>query len=370
VVPFSIPSPPPEWKELRFPIGEWLHGILPFVPEDFALRVTMYAVFIIAGIVAAVLIANARLSKRGGEPWIMLDISLWAVIVGIIGARFYHVLTHPDDYFGPGKNVLNPFEPGSIWAIWEGGGAIFGSLIGGALGVYIGCRFAGLRFWSVADAIAPGLLVAQALGRLGNWFNQELFGLPTDLPWGLVIDRPNAAIPVGIGEDVLFHPTFLYELIWNLVGFGLIIVVTNAISFRRSETWPWSISPIWLSFQRRDFWQWGKVLGLYLVWYGLGRAWFESIRLDPSETFLGLRSNVWAALFAVVLGLVIIIVQSRRHPGVEPSVYLPGREWKPASAVDSEDTYSDTDDSVPEDGGDGAANESGPISTEAAATSR
>ena len=97
-----------------------------------------------------------RLTKRGGEPWIILDISLWAVVFGIIGARFYHVLTHPDDYFGPGKNVWNPFEPGSIWAIWEGGGAIFGSLIGGALGVYIGCRIAGLRFWSVADAIAPG----------------------------------------------------------------------------------------------------------------------------------------------------------------------------------------------------------------------
>ncbi len=106
------------------------------------------------------------------------------------------------------------------------------------------------------------------------------------------------------------------------------------------------------------------MLGLYLIWYGLGRAWFESIRLDPSETFLGIRSNVWAALLAIVLGLVIIVVQTRRHPGVEPSVYVPGREWKPASAVDSEDTYSDTDEP-----GDGAADDSGQITTEAAATS-
>ena len=149
-----------------------------------------YALVILVGIVAAVLIANARLTRRGAEPWVIVDVGIWAVLLGIIGARLYHVFTHPDDYFGPGKNVWNPFEPGSIWAIWEGGVAIFGALIGGAIGVWIGCRITGLRFWSVADALAPGLLVAQAFGRLGNWFNQELFGLPTDLPWGLEIDRP------------------------------------------------------------------------------------------------------------------------------------------------------------------------------------
>jgi prolipoprotein diacylglyceryl transferase len=364
VVPFSIPSPPPEWKEFHIPIGEWLHGILPFVPGDFTVRVTMYAICIILGIVAAVLITNARLTKRGAEPWIILDIALWAVVLGIIAARLYHVFTHPTDYFGPDKEFLR------IFFIWEGGNAIFGSLIGGAIGVLIACRIAGLRFWSVADALAPALLIAQAIGRLGNWFNQELFGLPTDLPWGLEIDRPNPAIPTGIPDDVLFHPTFLYELIWNLVGFAIIIVITERIVFYKAEKWPASMSPVWLRFERRDQWQWGKVLGLYLIWYGLGRAWFESIRLDPSETFLGVRSNVWAAVAAFVLGIIIIVVQTRRHPGVEPSVYVPGREWKPEAALDSEDTYSDSDDSVPEDSGDEAANESGPISTEAAATSR
>jgi prolipoprotein diacylglyceryl transferase len=334
--PISIPSPSPEWQQLTIPYGEWLHAVIPAVDPSLSLRITTYAIVIIIGIFAAVVIANRRLTRRGAEPWVIVDVGIWAVVLGIIGARLYHVATHPGDYFGPGhEDWWNPLAEGNIWAIWQGGGAIFGALIGGALGVWIGCRFTGLRFWSVADAIAPGLLVAQAFGRLGNWFNQELFGLPTDLPWGLVIDRPNPAIPNGIGDDVLFHPTFLYEILWNLAGFVLIIIITEQI--RRV---PGKLLP---SFTRKNFWQWGKVLGLYLIWYGAGRTWFESIRLDPSETFFGIRSNVWTALAAVVLGLVILIVQSRRHPGIEPDVYLPGRRPEAQAAVDSEDTYSDSD---------------------------
>ena len=227
----------------------------------------------------------------------MLDISLWAVVVGIIGARFYHVLTHPDDYFGPGKNVWNPFEPGSIWAIWEGGGAIFGSLIGGAIGVYIGCRFAGLRFWSVADAIAPGLLVAQALGRLGNWFNQELFGLPTDLPWGLEIDRPNAGDPDrhrrrrAVPPDVPLRDD----------------LEPGRVRAHHPDHQPHPLQPLRevagehladLAALHRDATSGSGARCSACTSSGtaLGRAWFESIRLDPSETFLGIRSNVWAAL--------------------------------------------------------------------------
>ena len=333
--PISIPSPSSDWQQIHIPFGEWLHAIIPAVDPTLSLRITSYALVIIVGIFAAVLIANARLTRRGAEPWVIVDVGIWAVVLGIIGARLYHVITHPGDYFGPGKNVWNPFEPGSIWAIWEGGGAIFGALIAGAFGVWIGCRITGLRFWSVADAIAPGLLVAQAFGRLGNWFNQELFGLPTDLPWGLEIDRPNPAIPNGIADDVLFHPTFLYEILWNLAGFVLIILITEHI--RRV---PGKLLP---ALESKTWWQWGKVLGLYLIWYGVGRAWFESIRLDPSETFLGIRSNVWTALAAIVLGIVILIVQTRRHTGAEPDVYLPGRRPEASAAVDSEDTYSDSD---------------------------
>ncbi|BDZ38294.1 hypothetical protein GCM10025863_09080 [Microbacterium suwonense] len=178
-VPASIPSPPVS----TFPI--------------FGLTIHYYALCIIAGIIAATLITNHRLTKRGAEKWVVIDIAILAVPLAIIGARIFHVLTHPNFYFGPGRNTWNPFEPGSVWAIWEGGIAIFGALLGGAVGAYLGCRWTGIRFWTFADALAPGLLLAQAMGRFGNWFNHELFGLPTDLPWGLEIESTNPAFPLG-----------------------------------------------------------------------------------------------------------------------------------------------------------------------------
>jgi prolipoprotein diacylglyceryl transferase len=241
---------------------------------------------------------------RGAENWIVLDVILFAIPIGIVGARIYHVLTHPGDYF---------YEGADLWRtlyIWEGGNAIFGSLLGGAVGALIGARFAGLKFWSFADALAPGLLVAQALGRLGNWFNNELFGLPTTLPWGLEIQPSNPAFPVGLPAGTLFHPTFLYEMIWNLLGVVAIVVLERRLSLR-----------------------WGRAFGLYLIWYGVGRSIFETIRIDPSGTLFGVRTNVWGALFAVLIGIIIIVVQGRRHPGAEESVYLPGRS--PAERKDS-----------------------------------
>ncbi|MEJ1087541.1 prolipoprotein diacylglyceryl transferase [Microbacterium sp. Mu-80] len=298
-VPASIPSPPVSY----FQIGP--------------LTIRFYALCIIAGIVAAVLLTNHRLTKRGAEKWVVIDIAIIAVPLGIIGARIFHVLTHPDFYFGPGKNTWNPFEPGSVWAIWEGGIAIFGALLGGAVGAWLGCKWTGIRFWTFADALAPGLLLAQAMGRFGNWFNHELFGLPTDLPWGLEIESDNPAFPPGLAEGTLFHPTFLYEVLWN--GLGVIVLLWAGAKLRL---------------------QWGKLFALYLVWYSAGRIVWESIRIDPSEIILGLRSNVWAAIIGVVVGIVIMIVQTRRHPGVELSPYVPGRE--PASAdVQSQDYPSD-----------------------------
>lgn len=307
----SIPSPGPEWQQIPIDIFG-LHW-----------RIQTYAIMILIGIVIAALWTSRRLTKRGAEPGVILDILLWAVVLGIIGARLYHVFTHPTDYFFPGANLWN------VFAIWEGGNAIFGSLIGGAIGIWIACRISGLRFWSVADALAPGLLLAQAIGRLGNYFNQELFGLPTNLPWGLQIDAGNKAIPVGLPDHTLFQPLFLYEIIWNVIGVVIILFL-----------------------ERRFRLQWGKTLAVYLVWYGLGRSYLESIRIDPSEfSFLGIPSNVWAAFAAVVLGVVIFIVQSRRHPGLEPSVYRPGREWvRPDAEVDSDDTDSDDEDFVDGDG--------------------
>ena len=305
IAPFSIPSP--DWDGFEIPLP-W--GVL---------SVHAYALCILLGIIFATIITSRRLTKRGAEPGVVLDIALWAVPLGIIGARFYHVFTHPGDYFYEGANVWNPFEPGAIWNIWEGGNAIYGSLIGGAIGVFIGCRMTGIRFLSFADALAPGLLVAQATGRLGNWFNHELFGLPTDVPWGLEIESDNPAFPPGLADGTLFHPTFLYEVIWN--GIGVLVL-------------------LWLG--RNLYFQWGRLFAVYLIWYSAGRIVWESIRIDPSEIILGLRSNVWAAIIGVVVGIVILIVQTRRHPGREASVYQPGYSRKDVDAdVQSQDNPSD-----------------------------
>ncbi len=309
IAPLSIPSPDYEWQIWEINLFGW------------QLNIHMYALCILVGIILAVIITSRRMTKRGAEPGVVLDIALWAVPLGIIGARIYHVLTHPDDYFFAGANIWNPFQPGAIWNIWEGGNAIYGALIGGAVGVWIGCRMTGIRFWSFADALAPGLLVAQAAGRLGNWFNHELFGMPTDLPWGLEIESGNAAFPAGLAEGTLFHPTFLYEIIWNLAGAALIILLERRINLR-----------------------WGKAFAVYLIWYGLGRSFFEAIRVDPSEMFLGVRVNVWASWAAVILGIVLFLLQRRRHTGDEPTPYVPGREWKgPDAEVDSDETESDSD---------------------------
>ena len=282
------------------------------------LRIHIYALCIITGIIIAVLLTNHRLTKRGAEPWVVIDIALLAVPLAIIAARIYHVVTHWDFYFGEGANPL------SALYIWEGGIAIYGALIGGAVGAWLGCRWTGIRFWTFADALAPGLLLAQAIGRFGNWFNQELFGLPTDVPWGLEIDYPNPAWPIGLPEGTLFHPTFLYEVLWN--GLGVLVLLWVGARFRL---------------------QWGRLFALYLIWYSAGRIVWESIRIDPSDIFLGIRTNVWAAIAGVVLGLVIFFVQKRRHPGYEPSPYVPGREWTPEGAVQSQDTDDFVDVSEP-----------------------
>ncbi|MFM5905870.1 MAG: prolipoprotein diacylglyceryl transferase [Micrococcales bacterium] len=260
-------------------------------------QIRFYALFIIVGIVVAIWISAARLKARGGSSGAAVDIAIWAVPFGIVGGRIFHVLTHFTDYFGAGKNPLEALY------IWQGGLAIYGALILGAVGAYIGCRQAGIRFMSYLDALAPGLLLAQAIGRWGNYFNNELFGVPTDLPWGLEISADNPAYPVGLPAGESFHPAFLYESLWSVLGVFLILWVDR-------------------KFQPR----WGRLFGMYLVYYSFGRIFIESIRIDPSAIILGLRTNVWSAILGVVLGLVILWVQARKHPGLESSVYLSGRE--------------------------------------------
>lgn len=290
----GIPSPDPSWASVS--VGP--------------LTLHTYALCILAGIVAAVWLTSRRLTARGGHPDAVLDITMWAVPFGIVGARVYHVLTHWGDYFGAGQDPL------SVLYIWEGGIAILGSLIGGAVGAWIGCRRAGIRLWSFADALAPAMLLAQALGRLGNWFNHELYGSPTTLPWGLEIPASNPAFPPGLPADTLFHPLFLYEMLWNLLGVAAILLLEKRFALR-----------------------WGRAFGLYLIWYGAARVWLEMLRIDPtSVTPLGLPANVWGALAAVAVGVAIIVVQSRRHPEPETSVHLPGREHTDADEAETAET--------------------------------
>lgn len=276
-------------------------------------RIHFYALFILTGIAIATWLADIKLSKRGAPKGTMLDVALWAVPFGILGGRFFHVITHPNDYFFEGADLLATLR------IWEGGLAIYGAVSLGAVGVFIATRQLGIRFWSVADAIAPGLLIAQGIGRLGNYFNQELFGLPTTLPWGLQIPSSNPAYPVGLPEGLIFHPTFAYEMIWNLSGAALLLLLASRLNL-----------------------QWGKVFALYLVIYSFGRIWIEAIRIDPSEIILGLRINIWSALIGLTLGIILFMVQSRRHPGFEPSIWLPNREpvieTKPVESSESEQT--------------------------------
>jgi prolipoprotein diacylglyceryl transferase len=289
----SIPSP----SISSFQLG-------PFV-------VHIYALCILLGIVIAIWIANRRLVKRGGESGVAIDIALWTVPFGIVGGRLFHVLTHLGDYFYAGADLS------AIFRVWEGGLAIYGAILFGLLGAWIGSRVAGVRFWSFVDAVAPGVLLAQALGRWGNYFNQELFGTPTNLPWGLEIDSSNPAYPVGLPAGVLFHPTFLYESLWSIAGVILLLNLDKRFELR-----------------------WGKMFALYIAFYSVGRIWTESLRLDPSEVFLGLRTNIWSALAGIVAAIVIWRVQSRRHPGLETSIYVAGKEPKSASEtaikVDSE----------------------------------
>ncbi|MEP6981160.1 MAG: prolipoprotein diacylglyceryl transferase [Nakamurella sp.] len=277
----SIPSPAQ---------GVWHLGPLPL---------RAYAVCIIAGIVVAIWWGNKRFVARGGRPGLITDISVWAVPFGIVGGRIYHVVTDNQLYFRPGRN------PWKAFAIWEGGLGIWGAVAFGALGAYIGCRRYGVPLGSYADSIAPGLIVAQAIGRLGNYWNQELFGARTTVPWALevFVRTPGGvagAIPTsGVCEfdtswikatpEVLcgtYHPTFLYELLWNL-GVAALIVAAD----RR-----WKLGG-------------GRVFGLYVAGYTLGRGWIEMLRIDPANHVLGLRINVVTSIVVFLAAMVFLLVR-------------------------------------------------------------
>ena len=249
-----------------------------------------YALCILAGIVVALLWTGRRLDARGARADAVWDIAIWVVPLGIVGGRLYHVITTPGPYFGPGGHPIDALK------IWHGGLGIWGAVALGALGGWIGCRQTGTSFRDLGSAIAPALPLAQAIGRWGNWFNNELYGRPTDLPWGLEIHRCDAAAgravtdadgnPVVLGT---FHPTFLYEAI-----FVLLLAVVLVLVERRRRLAP------------------GQLLGLYVAGYPLGRIIIEKMRTDEAELVLGQRVNVWTSIVVFLIGVGIVWYCGRR----------------------------------------------------------
>jgi len=274
-----LPSPPQ---------GVWYLGPV-------ALRA--YALCIIVGIVVAIVWGDRRWVARGGEKGTVLDIAVWAVPFGLIGGRLYHVATDWQKYFGDGADPIDALK------IWEGGLGIWGAVAFGAVGAWIGCRRRGIPLPAFGDALAPAILLAQAIGRLGNWFNQELYGRETTLPWGLEIyERRNDAgqVSPGLIDGVstgqvasVVHPTFLYELLWNVLIVVLLVVVDRR--FRIGH---------------------GRLFALYVAGYCLGRFWIELMRTDAATQIAGIRINSFTSgiVFALAVAYFVFARKGREAP--------------------------------------------------------
>jgi prolipoprotein diacylglyceryl transferase len=293
--------------------GVWMLGPVP---------IRAYALCIIAGIVIAVLWGEKRFVARGGEPGTVTDVAVYAVPFGLVGGRLYHVLTDWTTYFGPEGNPIDALK------IWHGGLGIWGAVALGAVGAWIGCRRHGVPLPFFADAVAPGIVTAQAVGRLGNWFNQELYGAPTTLPWGLEIYRrvdpatgitdPLAGVAVDHTPIAVVQPTFLYELLWNLLVAGLVVWADRR--FRLGH---------------------GRAFAVYVAGYTLGRFFIELLRTDPATRVFGdIRINVVVAgvVYAGAIAYLLLVRKPREVPPFPPRVprtaaVLPGRP--PAHAAES-----------------------------------
>ncbi len=340
----DIPSPPQ---------GVWTVGPLP---------IRAYALFIIVGIVVGVWWGNRRFVARGGRPGRVTDIAVFCVPFGLVGGRIYHVATDPELYFGPGRNPWNAF------AIWNGGLGIWGAIALGGVGALIGCRRYKVPFTSFADAVAPGVVLAQAIGRLGNYFNQELYGSRTGLPWALDVYLRTPGGTAGSSGDCFdltsgaqlefptayikatpevlcgtYHPTFLYELLWN-------VLVAVAI--------------VWAD--RRFRLGGGRVFGLYVAGYTLGRGWIEMLRIDTANHFLGVRINVFTSILVFAGALVFLFI--RRNAVREDPALVHGPPSDPGATGGSTqsdsangaggDVGADTNPAEPPDGEAGAGEQS------------
>ncbi len=278
-----------------------------------------YALMIILGVIVAVWLGERRWAARGGVKGTVVDVAVWAVPFGLVGGRLYHVITDYQLYFGKHAHPIRVFE------VWNGGLGIWGAVAAGALGAYIGCARRGVSLRPFADAAAPGIALAQAIGRWGNWFNQELYGRPTTLPWAVKIDpahRPLATPDVGT-----YHPTFLYESLW-CIGVALLVI--------------WAEKRFRLSY--------GRTFALYVAAYTVGRAWIEWLRVDSAHHILGLRLNDWTSLIVFIGAVAYLYVYRGRTStmaGAETapdaaSVTTPDAEPDPESEAGAETTAPDT----------------------------
>ncbi|MFJ3531359.1 prolipoprotein diacylglyceryl transferase [Streptomyces sp. NPDC090132] len=300
-----------------------------------------YAFCIIIGVFVAVWLGNKRWIARGGRAGTVADIAVWAVPFGLVGGRLYHVITDYQLYFSDGEDWVDAFK------IWQGGLGIWGAIALGAVGAWIGCRRRGIPLPAWADALAPGIAVAQACGRWGNWFNQELYGRETDVPWALKISEgPNRVAGT-------YHPTFLYESLW-CIGVALLVI--------------WA--------DRRFKLGHGRAFALYVASYCAGRAWIEYMRVDEAHHILGLRLNVWTALIVFVLAVVYMVISAKVRPGRE-EIVEPGEPGEPGEpkapdAVEAEDAKSDDAKSDDAEAGDakseGAKSEGAAVESDASKT--
>ncbi len=246
-----------------------------------------YAFCIIIGVFVAVWYHGRRWVARGGQVGTVADIAVWAVPFGLVGGRLYHVITDYQLYFGEGEDWVDAFK------IWQGGLGIWGAIALGALGAWIGCRRRGIPMPAYADALAPGIALAQAIGRWGNWFNQELFGKATDLPWALKIDADSDTGTLA----GTYHPTFLYESLW-CVGVALLVI--------------WA--------DRRFTLGHGRAFALYVAAYTVGRFWIEYLRVDDAHEVLGLRLNNWTSIVVFLAAVAYMVISARHSPGREAVV--------------------------------------------------
>jgi prolipoprotein diacylglyceryl transferase len=245
-----------------------------------------YAFCIIIGVFVAVWLGNKRWVARGGQSGTVADIAVWAVPFGLVGGRLYHVITDYELYFSPGRDWVGAFK------VWEGGLGIWGAIALGALGAWIGARRRGIPMPAYADAVAPGIAFAQAIGRWGNWFNQELYGRETHVPWALHITSSEGGRVPGY-----YHPTFLYESLW-CIGVAFLVI--------------WA--------DRRFKLGHGRAFALYVAAYCVGRGWIEYMRVDDAHHILGLRLNDWTALIVFLLAVAYIVVSAKKRPGREEIV--------------------------------------------------